>query len=137
MIMKDFYNLRVAEVMHDKIWDIPLIEADANLRMILIILTARGYTWVVEDNKSLNILGVITEHDVLRIIENFDEKMKAKDFARKDLITCSRDEKISDVIKKIKKYGVRRIPVVENGKIIGEITLRHLIEKVYSLIAES
>lgn len=136
MIMKDFYNLKVEEVMNDKIWDIPLIEADANLRMILIILTARGYTWVVENNKSLNIMGVITEHDVLRIIENFDEKMRAKDFARRDLITCSRDERISEVINKIKKYGVRRIPVVENGKIVGEITLRHLIEKVYSLIAE-
>ncbi|HEC88721.1 MAG TPA: CBS domain-containing protein [Thermoplasmata archaeon] len=36
----------------------------------------------------------------------------------------------------MKKYGVRRIPVVENGKIVGEITLRHLIEKVYSLVAE-
>ncbi|HEC75703.1 MAG TPA: CBS domain-containing protein [Thermoplasmatales archaeon] len=134
--MKDFYDLKVEDVMHDKIWDIPLIEENANLRIILIILTARGYAWVVENSKSMRITGVITEHDVLRIIENFDEGMIAKDFAKKDLITCSRKEKISDVINKIKKYGVRRIPVVENGKIVGEITLRHLIEKVYSLVAE-
>jgi len=134
--MKDFYDLKVEDVMHDKIWDIPLIEENANLRIILIILTARGYAWVVENSRNMRITGVITEHDVLRIIENFDERMVAKDFAKKDLVTCDRKERISDIINKIKKYGVRRIPVVENGKIVGEITLRHLIEKVYSLVAE-
>ena len=44
-------------------------------------------------------------------------------------------KKIEEVIKKIKEKGVMKLLVVENGKIIGEITLHHLIEKVFSLFS--
>lgn len=132
--MDEFYEQQVKEVMQGHVWDLPLVGENDDIRMVLIVLTARGYVWVVDDMANMNIVGVITEHDALHLFEKFDENMTAGDIAKRDLIYCTKEEKIKDVLDKVKKHNVRRLPVVENGKIIGEITLRHLIEKFYSLI---
>lgn len=132
--MDEFYEQQVKEVMQGHVWDLPLVGENDDIRMVLIVLTARGYVWVVDDMANMNIVGVITEHDALHLFEKFDENMTAGDIAKRDLIYCTKEEKIKEVLDKVKKHNVRRLPVVENGKIIGEITLRHLIEKFYSLI---
>jgi len=43
-------------------------------------------------------------------------------------------EKVGDALNKMMDHRVRRIPVVENGEIVGEITLHHLIRKFYCFI---
>lgn len=133
--MKEFYEQRVEEVMQAHVWDLPLIRENDDIKMVLIVLTARGYVWVVDDTLNMKMVGVITEHDALHLFEKFNEEMTAGDIARKELIYCTKDEKIKNVIEKVKKYNVRRLPVIENGRLIGEITLRHLIEKFYSLLS--
>jgi predicted transcriptional regulator len=47
------------------------------------------------------------------------------------LIVCQKEEKIVDVLQKMTKYRLRRLPVVENEIIIGELTLNQLIRKYY------
>ena len=131
--MEKFYNLRVEEVMNSLTWDIPLIEKNADIKMVLIVIISRCYVWVVESMGNMKIVGVITEHDALHLFEKFNENMTAGDIATKDLIYCTKEEKIRNVLDKIKKHNVRRLPVIENGRIIGEITLRHIIERFYSL----
>jgi len=88
--METLYDLKVADVMHNRLWDLPLVEKSAPIKMVLIILTTRGYVWVVDTREDMNIVGVITEHDVLNFLDTL------------------------------------------NKELVGEITLRHLIEKVYS-----
>ncbi len=133
--MKEFYELEVEEVMNSLLWDIPVIEKDADIKMVLLIIISRCYVWVVENRESMKIVGVITEHDFMKMFQNFEPKSTAENFAKKDLIYCTRDEKVKDVIEKIRKYNVRRLPVVEEGKIIGEVTLRDLIKKFYSFVS--
>jgi len=132
--MKEFYESKVRDVMHSHLWDLPLVEENTDIKTVLIILTSRGYVWVVDRKDKMNLTGVITEHDILPLFKKFEEGMKAKDLARKELIICNKENRIEEIIDKIIKNKVRRLPVVENGKIIGEITLRHLIEKFYSLL---
>jgi predicted transcriptional regulator len=131
--MEDFFKLKVKDVMHDRVWDLPLVDEKTTVKVVFIILTTRGYVWVVNNTKEMKIVGIITEHDVLHLLEKFDANMNAGMIAKKELIDCSADTKITDIVEKIRLYNVRRIPVVDNGKLIGEITLRHLIEKLYSI----
>jgi len=50
----------------------------------------------------------------------------------KDPITVKPDEKIFDVLQKMIKHRIRRLPVIsDENKIIGEITLQQLIHKFY------
>jgi len=47
------------------------------------------------------------------------------------IITCKADEKIIDALMRMVKYRLRRLPVIQDKKIIGELTLHQLIRKYY------
>ena len=128
----------------------PTVEENDDISLILNILGARNHVWVVNNKNEKKIIGVITEHDVLTTLapKAFDpyvfgkpdirslqhETVKtAKDIMSKDVITCDQDDKIIDVLKLMKKYQLRRIPVVKNKQLIGEITLNQLIRRYYEI----
>ena len=50
------------------------------------------------------------------------------------LITCKPDDSIRNVLVKMKKHSVRRLPVVEKRRIVGEITFHTLLNKYYDII---
>jgi len=130
--MQGFLEKEVKEVMNSRIWDLPVVEENASIKVVLVVLIGRCYTWVVK-NKEMEIAGIITEHDALKLLNGYNEEMKAKDIMSSNLTVAYPDEKIKDAIEKMIKKGYRRMPVVENNKLVGEITLRHLIEKLYSI----
>lgn len=55
----------------------------------------------------------------------------AGDIMSTRVISCNPDDKIIDALRKMSRYKLRRMPVVENNKIIGELTLHQLIRKYY------
>ena len=135
MDLSDFHELSIEAVMDDRTWDLPLMEHNASIKMAIILLTGRGYGWVVKGKKSMELVGVITEHDVLLLLKGGQKKevKKVEDLMTPNPVTCNRGEKVKDAIKKMIKHGIRRLAVVDEKKIVGEINLRHLMEKYYSL----
>lgn len=67
-LIPDFYELTVKQVMDKRIWDLPIIEENEDVHNILNILGARNHIWVVKDKENKELVGVITEHDVLSIL---------------------------------------------------------------------
>jgi len=132
--MQDFLEKSVEEIMNDRIWDLPIVEKNASIKVVLVVLIGRCYAWVVEDMNSMKLVGIITEHDALKLIDGYRERMKAEDIMSSRLTTASPDEKVKDVLDKMNSKGYRRIPVVRGEKLIGELTLRHLIERLYSTL---
>lgn len=47
---------------------------------------------------------------------------KVKDFMTKDVICTDKDTTISEVVELMKKNNIHRVPVTENGKLLGLIT---------------
>ena len=146
-LISEFYELKVEQIMDKKIWDLPLIEKDAPIEHVLSILDGKSHVWVVNDLKDKELQGVITRHDVFNILapprtyynvfslpkyQHHGAKGKAEDVMVKEPITAKADEKIVDVLQNMIRHRVRRLPVITTDrKIIGEITLRHLIHKYY------
>ena len=48
------------------------------------------------------------------------------------VVTCDPDEKIVSALMKMVKYKLRRLPVIKDKKIVGELTLHQLIRKYYA-----
>jgi predicted transcriptional regulator len=148
-LIDDFYELTVHQLMDKRVWDLPLVEANEDVFHVLSILGGRNHIWVVESRNERVVLGVITEHDVLSILAPKDlpsyvfgmpdiRSLKhgtakfAKDIMCNKIISCSADDKILDALQKMVKYRLRRLPVLENKRIIGELTLHQLIRKYYA-----
>jgi len=147
-LISDFYELKVKQLMDKRVWDLPLIEEKEDVHHVLSILGGRNHIWVVKDKESKELVGVITEHDVLSILapKHFPSYVfgmpdirsiqhgtakTAEDIMYHRIIDCGPDDKIIDALTKMVKYKLRRLPVVEDKKIVGELTLHQLIRKYY------
>jgi predicted transcriptional regulator len=148
-LITEFYELKVSQIMDKRVWDLPLIEENEDIYHVLSILGARNHIWVVKDKKNMELSGIITEHDVLSILapKHFPSYVfgmpdissiqhgtakTAEDVMSQRVITCNPDEKIIDALMKMVKYKLRRLPVIKDKKIVGELTLHQLIRKFYA-----
>ena len=148
-LISDFYKLRVNQLMDKRVWDLPLVEEKEDVHHVLSILGGRNHIWVVKDKEGKELVGVITEHDVLSVLapKNFPSYVfgmpdvssikhgtakTAEDVMCHKVIDCKPDDKILDALTKMVKYELRRLPVVSDKKLVGELTLNQLIRKYYA-----
>jgi CBS domain-containing protein len=69
--------------------------------------------------------GIVTEEDILRRCvakEMRLEAVKVEEIMTSPLITIGPDTHIGQVMEKMVENGIRRVYVVENGKVTGRIT---------------
>lgn len=80
-------------------------------------------------NKNKDLVGFISQKDILWAIVKKSEKslkkINAGDISMKKIMTISPQARVRDVFKKMKKY--RRLPVTQNGKLIGMITQKDIL----------
>jgi len=147
-LVEDFYELKADQIMDKRVWDLPIVEEDQDIHHVLSILSGRHHIWVVKDKDTKDLVGVITEHDVLSILapkrfpayvfgipdirslQHGTAKI-AGDIMSTRVISCKKGDKIIEALGKMIRYKLRRMPVVENKKLIGELTLHQLIRKYY------
>ena len=75
-----------------------------------------------------DVCGIVTDRDIVirGLAEGGDVQTKLGDICSKDLTTLDVDAKIGDAVKLMEEKAVRRLPVVEDGKPIGIVTLGDL-----------
>ena len=145
--MSEFYEMKVEQVMDKKVWDLPIVYNSTPILSVLSILDGRSHVWVIQDKGARVLSGVITRQDVLEILVPPRTSYRmfsvpaykvhgttgvAEDVMNKKPITTVCEEKIVDVLQKMIKHHIRRLPVVSKDMVLsGEITLQHLIHKYY------
>jgi len=148
-LISDFYELKVNQLMDKRIWDLPIIEESGDIHHVLSILGARNHIWVVKNKESKELVGVITEHDVLSILApkhlpsyvfgmpdirsiQHGTAKDAGDVMASKVVNCNPDDKIIDALTKMVKFNLRRLPVIKDKILVGELTLHQLIRKFYA-----
>ncbi len=84
-----------------------------------------GYP-VTEDGK---LIGIITLKDVM----NADDELKVRDVMSRDVVSVSPDDNVMKVLRIMSERGIGRVPVVENGRVVG-IVSRSDIVKVLEIL---
>ncbi|MBD3170696.1 MAG: CBS domain-containing protein [candidate division Zixibacteria bacterium] len=78
-----------------------------------------------------HLVGMFTERDLMRRVVNTERlnaaNTKIEDVMTKDLIIAESDETVKSALAKMKKYKIRHMPVVENKKLIGIVSMRDLL----------
>lgn len=73
-----------------------------------------------------HLLGVITDRDIL-IRDGFGKTVD--EIMSRDVISAAPKDDIHDAALKMSQYGVRRLPVLENEKLTGMLSLKDLAGK--------
>ena len=75
-----------------------------------------------------NLVGIITEHDMVNFMLSGDAAdTTVSDVMTKNVDTYGPDTPFEDIVSHFAAYRNRRVPVVENGKVVGIISRRDII----------
>jgi CBS domain-containing protein len=86
----------------------------------------------VVDNGKL--IGILTESDIFKQVTAknlMPKKILVKKLMTKKIISVLPTAKIHDVNKLLAEHNIRRVPVVENGKLVGIVSASDLIRQAY------
>ena len=82
---------------------------------------------VVDDG---NPLGLVSDRDLAMAVldEEFDaEQTPIEEFLTGDVVTVEADDGVYDLVELLSEKGIRRVPVVENGELVGIISLSDVV----------
>ena len=144
--MEEFYSTKVKEIMIPQT-DIPFMEENAGWEEFLAKLSVRAHAWVVNNAEEMKVVGIVTEHDILRsAVPPGHRKIRmfgihrngvlhrgtvVKDIMTHNPVVCSPEEIVTDVLKKFSSFNIRRLAVVdEKGRLLGEMTIQLLVKNL-------
>lgn len=126
--IKDFMNSKPVTVL-----------PDASIAEVVKLTLKHKVSGVIVIDESKNLLGMISELDCLREMSGsiYHEgrnasSLSAKDIMTKEVMTVSPDAQLFDVMTSMLNQRQRRRPVVDNGKVIGQVTCRQLLKIITS-----
>lgn len=95
------------------------------------ILAERKIGTVVVSKDGGTADGILSERDIVRVLSQkggaiLDEPVNA--FMTEKLVTCVRDDSADDVLQQMTDGRFRHMPVVEDGQLIGLITLGDVVK---------
>jgi CBS domain-containing protein len=80
-------------------------------------------------NDAGELVGVISEYQLLEIAYDPNiKRSKVRDFMTKDLLTVNANALLTTVATLFVSHRIRRVPVLENGKLVGIISRRDILK---------
>jgi len=116
------------------------LERFRRTRMVILPKRAMAYqaARAMEDNHIGAILmteppglaGIVTDRDLALVMlagELAAKTTPLREIMSEDVVACEITDELADVVRIMREHGVRRVPVIENGKPVGLITFDDLV----------
>jgi CBS domain-containing protein len=90
-------------------------------------------TVIVVKGKGGSVCGVVTDRDIVvrAVADGRDPKaVKLAEICSGDVTTVSPDETVDNVVKLMREKAIRRVPVVEDGRPVGVVSLGDLAKEM-------
>lgn len=84
-------------------------------------------------NDDMEMVGILSEKDVLTLLYTIDDEAKVEDFMTKKLVSFDQEESILEVTDCFVKNNFRRVPVTHKGKLVGIISRKNLVEYILKI----
>ncbi|HEX2153957.1 MAG TPA: CBS domain-containing protein [Acidimicrobiia bacterium] len=104
------------------------VPEDMNIIQLAEIMRDRDIGDVIVSDGA-GVVGIVTDRDiVVRGLASGDgvEMLSAGDVASRDVRTVSPDDPVGTAVKYMSDMAIRRLPVVENGELVGVVSLGDL-----------
>jgi CBS domain-containing protein len=92
------------------------------------ILLANGVTGLPVVDDAMNLVGVLSEKDILRLFENAPTRAwRVRDVMTSDVTSFNVSDSLFDVCECLATHNFRRVPVLDRGKLVGIVSRADLI----------
>lgn len=137
--------------------DVITVGPDASVMDVAEILLAHRISGVPVVDGEGKVIGIVSEGDLMRRAESGTERQrswwlealtgtqtlaadyvksharKVRDVMTRDVITASPDMSLSDIATLLETNSIKRVPVVDGGKLVGIISRANLLQALASL----
>ena len=133
------HDMLVKDVLADRSLDTVTVGPKTSVSDAARVMTENyiGAVAVVDANGK--IAGILSERDILMAVRKFErplELVPTDEIMTEKVIICTPDDPIVQVIMKIATLRIRHLLVMDNGELIGVLSMRDVVEILSKLIFE-
>jgi CBS domain-containing protein len=131
--------MTVKSILDRKGIDVATIEPSADLASAVKQLAAHRIGALVVIGSDQRIAGIISERDIIRELgDRSAAALEVGHVMTRKIVTCSRAETISSVMDLMTAGKLRHLPVVEEGRLIGIVSIGDVVKyRVHEIESES
>jgi len=132
------------------------VDPDLDVRAVAGILIKNSISAVPVVGANGKLLGIVSEGDLVRRIETGTEHQrswwlelftsnqaraidfvksharKAKDVMTRDIVSAGPDTPVQEIANLLERYGIKRVPIIKNGQVIGIVSRANLVQALAS-----
>lgn len=122
--------MTVAAILAEKGRDVLTIAAAKTITEAVEILAKRRVGALVVVEGGDRIVGIVSERDIVRALATGADALKQplSSVMTRDVMTCSDGETIDSVMSRMTKGRFRHLPVAENGRLTGIISIGDVVK---------
>ncbi len=127
-------KVKVRDIMTSPV--ITSLEQD-NIEHVAKLMSTKNIGGVIITDKENNPVGIITERDIVKRVtaKNLVPKeVKAKDVMSSPVVTVNPDVDINEVARKMSKLDIRRLAVMNKGKLEGIVASKDIVAVMPGII---
>lgn len=123
--------MKVTEILHDKGANVHTIWPTATLLMATEQMSNHRIGALVVLNDQGDVVGLLSERDVVESLARFGAGVSTGlvgECMTRDVITCSPDDRVNDLMAVMTRRRVRHLCVMDNGQLAGMISIGDLVK---------
>ena len=129
--------MTVARILAEKGHTVFTTQPHRSLREVIEMLADKGVGAAVVTDASMNVLGILSERDVVRAIGHhgaaaLDDQVSR--YMTPKVTTVTRDTTIDQMMETMTEGRFRHLPVVEDGRLIGIVSIGDVVKRHISAI---
>jgi signal transduction histidine kinase len=132
--------LLVGEILDRTGYQIHEVGPDWPVRRAAAMLAAWNVGTVLVTDFEGSLIGIISERDIIRSLNEFGGsvlRLKVRDLMTRSVVTCTLETEIGAALTLMAFHRIRHLPVVQDGKIRGIISIRDVLKFRVESLEES
>ncbi len=129
--------MTVGRILAEKGREVFTTQPHRTLKEVVELLAAKGVGAVVVSDASMSVLGILSERDVVRVIARDGAaalNAPVSNHMTPKVTTVTRDDTIDHVMETMTAGRFRHLPVVEDGRLIGIVSIGDVVKRHVSAI---
>lgn len=121
----------IGQILKSKARGVTTARPDDSIHEIALQLATRKIGAVVIIGEGGKVAGIISERDIIRLIAEHGADalaMPAKDGMTRDVISCTRESTLDQIMETMTKGRFRHLPVIEDGALAGIISIGDVVK---------
>lgn len=124
--------MKVEHILQAKGSDVFTVRDTATIAEAVGLLAEKNIGAVVVKNGSGGVAGILSERDIVRRLKSQGADVlsaRVSSCMTATVITCDPGDSIDDLMAKMSKRRIRHLPVVENGALVGLVSIGDVVKR--------